>query len=104
MLVVRLSNTHAEGLNNANRVENEVASQYLVRQSLEKDNHPLVVPAVYAWGPCRFEDQPDEAGFGWSILEFKQGSYTRRPKYVCPYDCLPHALSLFADRKCPSQQ
>lgn len=74
MLVVRLSNPHAEGLNNANRVENEVASQYLVRQSLEKDNRPLVVPAVYAWGPCRFDEHPDETGFGWSILEFKQGS------------------------------
>jgi hypothetical protein len=73
VVVVRLSNPHAEGLNNANRVENEVASQYLVRKSLEKDNRPLVVPAVYAWGPCRFEEQPDETGFGWSILEFKHG-------------------------------
>lgn len=72
--MVRLSNPHAEGLNNANRVENEVASQYLVRQSLEKDGRPLVVPAVYAWGSCRFDEQPDEAGFGWSIIEFKQGS------------------------------
>lgn len=74
MLVVRLSNPRAEGLNNANRVENEVASQYLVRQSLQKDSRPLVVPAVYAWGPSRFAEQPDETGFGWSILEFKQGS------------------------------
>lgn len=74
MIVVRLSNPRAEGLNNANRVENEVASQYLARQSLKKDNHPLVVPAVYAWGPCRFEEQPDETGFGWSILEYKQGT------------------------------
>ena len=74
VLVVRLSNPRAEGLNNANRVENEVASQYLVRKSLEKDNRPLVVPAVYAWGPCRFQEQPDETGFGWSIIEFKQGS------------------------------
>jgi hypothetical protein len=74
VLVIRLSNPRAEGLNNANRVENEVASQYLVRKSLEKDNRPLVVPAVYTWGPCRFEEQPDETGFGWSILEFKQGS------------------------------
>lgn len=74
VLVVRLSNPRAEGLNNANRVENEVASQYLVRQSLESDSRPLVVPAVYAWGPSRFEEQPDETGFGWSILEYKQGS------------------------------
>lgn len=74
VLVVRLSNPHAEGLHNANRVENEVASQYLVRQSLEKDGRPLVVPAVYAWGSCRFDEQPDETGFGWSIIEFKQGS------------------------------
>lgn len=74
VLVVRLSNPRAEGLNNANRVQNEVASQYLVRQSLERDSLPLVVPAVYAWGPSRFEEQPDERGFGWSILEYKQGS------------------------------
>ncbi|KAG8169422.1 hypothetical protein KVR01_000167 [Diaporthe batatas] len=74
VLVVRLSNPRAEGLNNANRVENEVAAQYLVRRSLEKDNRPPVVPAVYAWGSCRFHEQPDESGFGWSILEFKQGS------------------------------
>lgn len=74
VLVVRLSNPHAEGLNNVNRVENEVASQYLARQSLEKENRLLVVPAVYAWGPCRFHEKPDETGFGWSILEYKQGS------------------------------
>jgi hypothetical protein len=74
VLVVRLSNPRAEGLNNANRVENEVASQYLARRLLQKENRPLIVPAIYAWGPSRFDEEPDEAGFGWTILEFMYGS------------------------------
>ncbi|KAI1390827.1 uncharacterized protein F4822DRAFT_164205 [Hypoxylon trugodes] len=73
-IVLRMSNPLAEGLNNANRVENDVASQYLARQSIESAGLPLVVPAVYAWAPCRYPEVPGEAGFGWTISEFKPGS------------------------------
>lgn len=73
-LVIRLSNPRAEGLNNANRVENEVASLYLARQSLQRSGVALVVPAVYAWSPSRFHDMPHEEGFGWIMTEFKTGA------------------------------
>lgn len=73
-LVIRLSNPRAEGLNNANRVENEVASLYLARQSLQKSGVSPVVPAVYAWSPSKFDDFPSEEGFGWIMTEFKTGS------------------------------
>ncbi|OTA90239.1 hypothetical protein M434DRAFT_78189 [Hypoxylon sp. CO27-5] len=73
-LVIRMSNPLAEGLNNANRVENDVAAQYLARQSLQSAGLPSVVPAVYAWAPCRYSDVPGEAGFGWTMTEFKTGS------------------------------
>ncbi|ROW05816.1 hypothetical protein VMCG_05139 [Cytospora schulzeri] len=73
-LVIRLSNPRAEGLNNANRVENEVASLYLARQSLQNSGSSPVVPAVYAWSPCKFHDVPHEEGFGWIMAEFKSGS------------------------------
>ncbi|OTA67279.1 hypothetical protein K449DRAFT_419927 [Hypoxylon sp. EC38] len=73
-LVIRMSNPLAEGLNNANRVENDVAAQYLARQSIQSSGLPSVVPAVYAWAPCRYPDVPGEAGFGWTMTEFKTGS------------------------------
>ncbi|KAI1415376.1 hypothetical protein F5Y13DRAFT_8456 [Hypoxylon sp. FL1857] len=73
-LVIRMSNPLAEGLNNANRVENDVAAQYLARQSIQAAGLPSVVPAAYAWAPCRYPDVPDETGFGWTMTEFKAGS------------------------------
>lgn len=73
-LVIRLSNPRAEGLNNANRVENEVASLYLARQSLQRFGVSPVVPAVYAWSPSKIHDVPHEEGFGWIMTEFMRGS------------------------------
>lgn len=73
-LVVRLSNPLAEGLNNTNRVENEVAAAYLVRKSLEKPGLGPLVPAIYAWAPCKYPDIANENGFAWIISEFKQGA------------------------------
>ncbi|KAI9146891.1 hypothetical protein HJFPF1_13461 [Paramyrothecium foliicola] len=73
-LIVRMSNPLAEGLNNANRVENDVASSYLIRQSLGNVGLESLVPAVYAWARCRFPKIADESGFGWTISEFKTGS------------------------------
>jgi hypothetical protein len=73
-LVVRLINPLAEGLNNTNRVENEVAAAYLVRESLEKTGLGPLVPATYAWAPCKYPDIANENGLGWTISEFKQGA------------------------------
>ena len=52
-LVVRMSNARAEGLNNANRVENDVSASWLIRQSIAREGLDPVVPAVYAWAPYR---------------------------------------------------
>ncbi|KAI1458493.1 hypothetical protein F4805DRAFT_140969 [Annulohypoxylon moriforme] len=73
-VVIRMSNPLAEGLNNANRVENDIAAQHLARQSIQSAGLPPVVPAVYAWAPCRYPDVPGEDGFGWTMSEFKPGS------------------------------
>ncbi|OTB18830.1 hypothetical protein K445DRAFT_19439 [Daldinia sp. EC12] len=73
-LVIRMSNPSAEGLNNANRVENDVAAQRLARESIRSKGLDPVVPAVYAWAPCRYPEVSGEAGFGWTISEFKPGS------------------------------
>jgi aminoglycoside phosphotransferase (APT) family kinase protein len=32
-----------------------------------------VVPAAYAWAPCRYPEVAGEAGFGWVLAEFKPG-------------------------------
>ncbi|KAK8139513.1 phosphotransferase enzyme family protein [Apiospora sp. TS-2023a] len=72
-LVFRMSNPLAEGLNNANRVENDVAASYLIRQSVERAGLTPVVPAVYAWAPNRVPVVAGEAGFGWTLGEFKPG-------------------------------
>ena len=72
-LIVRLSNPLAEGLNNANRVQNEVAAQYIARQSINNAKLDPVVPAIYAWAPCKYPDVADEAGFAWTMCEFKSG-------------------------------
>jgi hypothetical protein len=72
-IIVRLSNQLAEGLNNANRVENEVAAQFLARGSLAAAGLDPVIPAVYAWSPCRSHDVAAEDGFGWVLAEYKPG-------------------------------
>ncbi|KAI1648253.1 uncharacterized protein F4817DRAFT_334420 [Daldinia loculata] len=69
-----MSNPLAEGLKNANRVENDVAAQHLARKSIQSRGLDAVVPAVYAWSPCRYPEVPGETGFGWTISEFKPGS------------------------------
>lgn len=74
--IVRLSNPHADGLNNVNRVENEVAAQHLFRRHLSA-NHPDLVhilPAIYAWAPCRYPEVPDETSFAWTLCEYMQGA------------------------------
>ncbi|UNI15537.1 hypothetical protein JDV02_002063 [Purpureocillium takamizusanense] len=74
-VVVRLSNARAEGMNNTNRVQNEVASMHLVRAALAQlgNDHAGLVPAVYAWKAATPTSPKDEAGFGWTIMEYKTG-------------------------------
>ncbi|KAG8156813.1 hypothetical protein KVR01_013418 [Diaporthe batatas] len=72
-LAIKLSNPAAHDVNNANRVENDVAAQHLVRQSLAKVGLATLVPDVYAWAPATAIDEVDERGFGWIMSEFRNG-------------------------------
>lgn len=76
-LILKLSNPKAEGLNNTNRVENDVIASSLVRNSLSRHAPDMadIVPAIYAWEP--FADpspDADEASSGWTLMEHRPGS------------------------------
>ncbi|OAQ61058.1 protein kinase-like domain [Pochonia chlamydosporia 170] len=71
VLVLKLSNPTAGGVNNTNRVENDVAVQHLVRQSMAEAGVEALVPVVYAWTPTT--DAKAEEGFGWIMSELKHG-------------------------------
>lgn len=76
-LMLKLSNPKAEGLNNANRVENDVIASSLIRKSLSQHAPEMadIVPAIYAWEP--FADpspDADEAFSGWTLMEYRPGS------------------------------
>lgn len=73
ILVVRLSNLRAEGLNNANRVANDVAGSFIARQAIENADLEQIVPAVYAWAPPSSIDVIEEENFGWVVCEYKKG-------------------------------
>lgn len=64
-LVVRLANA-AAGLNDTNRVENEVACMSLAREALNFLPHSIV-PHVYGWGSAH------DGGQGWIAQEFMPG-------------------------------
>lgn len=72
-VVIRLSNLKADGLNNANRVQNEVAWSMLARQALEKAGLGSLVPDIYAWGAPKSLDASDEGNFGWIVSAFRAG-------------------------------
>jgi len=72
-LVIKLSNPAAEGINNANRVQNDVATQHLVRQSMAQAGLAPLVPVIYAWAPATATDAADENGFGWTMSELRSG-------------------------------
>ncbi|OAA56282.1 Aminoglycoside phosphotransferase [Niveomyces insectorum RCEF 264] len=71
-LVFKLSNVAVEP-NNVNRVENDVAVQHLVCQSMSQRGLPPLIPPVYAWSPSMATEPVDEAGFGWILSELKSG-------------------------------
>ncbi|KAJ4153760.1 hypothetical protein LMH87_010234 [Akanthomyces muscarius] len=72
-VVVRLSNLRAEGLNNANRVANDVASSFIASQAIENAGLEQIVPVVYAWAPPKSIDVIEEENFGWVVCEYKKG-------------------------------
>lgn len=76
-LILKLSNPKADGLNNTNRVQNDVIASSLIRESLSRREPGMapIVPAVYAWEP--FADPSpgaDEASSGWTLMEHRPGS------------------------------
>ncbi|KAI3391383.1 hypothetical protein diail_7452 [Diaporthe ilicicola] len=72
-LVIKLSNMAAHDVNNANRVANDVAAQYLVRRSMDDAGLAQLIPDVYAWAPATTTDKIDEKSFGWIMSEFRSG-------------------------------
>lgn len=59
-LIVRLTNSDADGLSGKNRVQNEVACMSLARRALP------IVPNVYGWKAAKTEQ-------GWMAQEFMRG-------------------------------
>lgn len=62
-------------MNNANRIQNEVAAQFLARQAVIDAGLKAVVPAVYAWssGAWVRKEITSENDFAWTMLEVKAG-------------------------------
>lgn len=67
-LIVRLANSHpGTGINNTNRVENEVAAMSLARHALAESKYSHLVPEIYAWGSV-------SSGQGFSIQQHMSGT------------------------------
>ncbi|QLI70960.1 uncharacterized protein G6M90_00g071210 [Metarhizium brunneum] len=75
-VIVRMSNPRAMGLNNTNRIENEVAAMHLARGAIAQlgSRYASLVPAVYAWKAAAGPHPVDETGFGWIVMEYLTGS------------------------------
>lgn len=66
--IVRLTNDHpGTGVNNTNRVENEVAFMALLRKALASSAYSHVVPDVYCWAPV-------SSGQGFTIMQHMPGT------------------------------
>jgi hypothetical protein len=72
VLVIKLSNL-AVDMNHTNRVENDVAAQHLVSQSMARAGLAPLIPAIYAWAPSTITDTVDEKDFGWIMSELRSG-------------------------------
>lgn len=71
-LIVRLANPDpGTGMNNTNRVENEVAAIGLARQALAGSKYSHIVPEIYAWGSVA-------SGQGFSIQQHMGGTMPDR--------------------------
>lgn len=105
-LIFRISNPVAIGLNNANRLENEVASLHLTRVALEqaKPEYATVIPSVYSWKPSSFPEPANETAFGWIIMEFKTGVSLDSVFKDMPLDEKKAAVEQIADIFCAIQK
>jgi hypothetical protein len=74
-VIFRLSNPKADGVNNTNRVENELAALHLCREAFSTNlkEYANIVPGVFDWAPQNYPSTPDEYGFGWIMMEFLPG-------------------------------
>lgn len=69
-LVVKLTNDNAEETNQANRVQNDVAAQWIARQSLASAGMASLMPNIYAWAAVATDEQTSH---GWVVSEFRDG-------------------------------
>ncbi|GKT70085.1 phosphotransferase enzyme family protein [Colletotrichum tofieldiae] len=95
-LIMRLANPKAEGIVHETRVENEVAAMHLARQSLlstAKPNTAALVPALYDWQ----SSGSSQSGFGWSLMEFKEGVPLDTVFRDLPDDDMKDVLGQIAD-------
>lgn len=64
-------------MNNTNRIQNDVAVQYLVRRSMAQAGLGPLIPSIYAWAPpattTSDDAAADEQSFGWIMSEFRSG-------------------------------
>lgn len=72
--VIRLSNLKADGLNNENRIQNEVACSMLAQQALVDAGFGTLVPRIYAWAAPKALHSDNEEDYGWVISEYRPGS------------------------------
>ena len=66
-LVIRLSNPRAQGLDEKNRIQNEVAVMSLAREALKGVELSHIVPVVYGWGTVEEEQE------GWILMQALDG-------------------------------
>jgi hypothetical protein len=81
-IIVRLSNSKAMDMNNANRVENEVAAMHLARKAVNRlssgsssssSDLAGIIPAVYAWKTTADPSGVADHQFGWTVMEYMPG-------------------------------
>ncbi|KZL86233.1 phosphotransferase enzyme family protein [Colletotrichum incanum] len=95
-LIMRLANPRAEGIVHETRVENEVAAMHLARQGLLSSAKPdtaKLVPALYDWQSFG----NSQSGFGWSLMEFKEGVPLDTVFRDLPGDDMKDVLGQIAD-------
>ena len=65
----------AVGMNNTNRVENEVAAMHLARTAIAQKlpKYAELVPNVYTW-KATVPNPIDEEDFGWIAMQYVEGS------------------------------
>ncbi|KAL0933356.1 phosphotransferase enzyme family protein [Colletotrichum truncatum] len=93
--IMRLSNPKAEGIVQDNRIENEVAAIHLARQGLLafRPEVAFLIPAVYAWR----SHKSAKGGFGWTLMEFKEGIPLDRKFRDLPDEDKKNILEQIAD-------